>query len=199
MRSHPTLLYAVLFIAGNVFQACSSGESAFTKPSVANAEVAQTPADNNPVITNGQWQPAEACDFLANISGLQTRGYKDLSGEGQYTCSSDYKKLGTDPVLPNNIAYYAQGNSTAVKKLKIVLNVNSKEQSVSAHKELQDASSALTQKAVGIELPNSATTSISQGKPGQWMVAGHMVEVTREDWATGKGYGMHFTISSPRQ
>ncbi|MFT3746413.1 MAG: hypothetical protein QM785_19235 [Pyrinomonadaceae bacterium] len=198
MRSNSFLLFAVVIFAGTLVQACFSGGSNTNIPPVADSKAPQKQKENEDIITSGQWRPAEACDFLSEI-GLRTRGYKDLFGDGEYTCSSDYKEIGTNTPFANDIAYYAYGTSGVVKKLKIVLNVKAVGQRVSAHNELQRASSALTQKAIGVELPNTAVTSINQGKPGRWMVGGYSIEVTREEWSTGKGYEIHFTMPSPLQ
>jgi hypothetical protein len=199
MTNHPAFLYTIVISAGALLQACSTDVIDSTPKPAPNIEASQTQAGNDEVMTKGRWPPAEACDFLSRIPGLQTRGYKDLVGDGEYSCSSTYKELGGDSIMSNDIAYYAYGSSGQVRKLEIVLNVKSRNQSVQAHKELKDISSELTQKAIGNSLPDAAAISITQGKPGRWMVGGYLVEVIREEWPTGKGYEIHFIIPPPRQ
>ncbi len=36
--------------------------------------------------------------------------------------------------------------------------------------------------------------ALSLGKAGQWTIEKSKVEITRDDWTTGKGYELHYTI-----
>jgi len=176
--------------------ACDSGTKNVTK---ANGPESDRSDEQSLPAVAGSWYPDAACNFLSDKPGLQTRSYKDLAGDGEFSCSSPYKEIGEDQILTNDIAYYAYGNANWVNTLEIVLNVKNRSGSQQAQKLLSELSRNLTQKAVGSKLPDSVTSMIVQGRAGKVMVGGHPVEVTREDWPTGKGYEMHFKILPPKQ
>jgi hypothetical protein len=125
---------------------------------------------------------------------MQTRDYKDLNG---HACSSPYYKLGARPSsggLPNNLAYYVEGTKDHVSKVYLVLNVKQPSEATSAQDTSACYAAELVKRALGAPLPNPATQQIHAGKPGTWKLAGSVIEVTRDDWPTKKGYSLHFVI-----
>jgi len=139
------------------------------------------------------WKPLEACGYLSNISGLQTRGYKNQY-EDTYGCSSPYKELGTGSPLANNIAYYVKGDAENATELKLVLNVNAAQQAKEAQATLVSHSEELTKKALGVPMSKEVRNALSSGKAGQWTLGKSKVEITRDEWTTGKGYELHYII-----
>ncbi len=164
-----------------------------TNQTERNSVVSSSPTPANTAQQSG-WKPQEACAFLSDIDGLQTRGYKKLYSDEDLSCSSDYKKLGSEFPLPNTIAYYANGNSQTVNELKLVINVNVKDKGKDAQATLADYSQKLTEKALGEKMPQEAKNAILAGKAGKWTLGKAQVEVKREDWETGKGYNVHYIL-----
>ncbi len=168
---------------------------------ISNAKPSSTPSQigstsNTTAQANG-WNPQEACGYLSSISGLQTRGYKNLIEDGSgdwYTCSSNYKDLGNDFPIANNIAYYVEGDQKTANQLKLVLNVYVSEKSKQDHTELLNYSQQLTQKSLSAPLPKDVSSAITSGKAGKWTIGKADVELKRENFPTGKGYGLHFLI-----
>ncbi|HEY9283221.1 MAG TPA: DUF4339 domain-containing protein [Pyrinomonadaceae bacterium] len=150
----------------------------------------------NGIASEEGWQPGNACMFLSHISGLQTRGYKDLF-EGEYSCSSGYKNIGGGSLLSNNIAFYANGSANVVNELKLVLNVHQRQDAKDAHRVLASYSEELTMKALSISLPGEVKNTISSGRTGQWSLGGAKAEVKRDDWPTGRGYELHYVLRRP--
>ncbi|MFH0727988.1 MAG: hypothetical protein V2B19_16800 [Pseudomonadota bacterium] len=150
-----------------------------TAPWVSHAEYA------NP-------NPSDACSFMSAI-GMNTRGYKNPDGIG-YFCSSSYKELGTGFPLKNNIAYYAEGSDQKVTKLKLVLNVNSKQEAKQAYAELKNSAEALLKKALNASLPQEASKAILAGSNGNWKIGNAKVSLIRADWPTGKGHEIIFIV-----
>lgn len=148
-------------------------------------------------MTQHDWNnPQVACGLLSHIDGLQTRGYKSLEFEGEFTCSSPYKEL--DDSLPaNNIAFYAEGDSERVNRLKLVLNVNDPQKAEVAHGLLMAYSDELALKALGEGLRPEMKDAIIDGRPAAYTVEGLFVELKREAWVTGRGYDMKFIITQP--
>ena len=136
--------------------------------------------------------PSEACGFMSAM-GMATRGYKNPDNMG-YFCSSPYKELGSGFPLANNIAYYAEGDAKKVTKLKLVLNVNSKQEAKQAHTEMANSAGILLKKALNTALPQEAKDAILAGGNGKWKIGNANVSVTRIDWPTGKGYDIKFIV-----
>ena len=136
--------------------------------------------------------PLDVCNFMSGM-GLNTGSYKDPDGFG-YFCSSPYKELGTSFPVKNNIAYYAEGGGQKVTKLKLVLNVNSKQEANQAHAELKKCAEALLKKALNAPLPQEAKKAILAGSSGNWEIGNAKVSVIRADWPLCKGYEIKFIV-----
>lgn len=148
--------------------------------------------------TKRDWNnPQVACSLLSNISGLQTGGYKSTGVEDDFFCCSPYKDLEQDSPLPNNIAYYAEGDAEEVNRLKLVLNVNDPEKAEAAHRALMIYSNELACKALGEELSPKMQKAILAGHPEAYTAGGLFVELKREAWVTGRGYDLKFIITQP--
>jgi hypothetical protein len=151
----------------------------------------EQPQDNEQL----NWRnPQTACALLEEI-GLRTRGWKnDPSAPKQYWCSSPYNDIGDGRPLPNNLAFYVDGESNVASQLKLVLNVNIISTAEKAHEALAVAGHLLTRRALGLELPGETITALLVGRSGKWKVGQGRIEVIREDWPTGKGYEVKFLI-----
>lgn len=136
--------------------------------------------------------PSEVCAYLKDW-GLATRGWKNHYGD-VFGCSSPYKELGSGYPLANNIAFYAEGNASAVTQAKLVLNVNNRESASTAHEELLKGAEVLVVKAAGEQLPQSLKDAIKSGEKTAIKVGSSSVEVLREEWPTGKGYEVKVVI-----
>jgi len=154
--------------------------------------------DKGRTITRRDWNnPQVACSLLSNISGLQTGGYKSTGVEDGFFCCSPYKDLDKDSPLPNNIAYYAEGDAEGVNRLKLVLNVNNSEKAEAAHRALMTYSNELACKALGEELRPKMQDAILAGRPFAYKVGELFVELKVEAWVTERGYEMKFIITQP--
>lgn len=149
-------------------------------------------------LTQRDWNdPQVACSLLSDISGLQTGGYKRSGTEDDFFCCSPYKDLNHESPLPNNIAYYAEGDAEEVNRLKLVLNVNEPQRAEEAHRTLLTYSNELTRKALGEDLSSKMQEAILVGHPEAYTVGDLFVELKREAWPTGRGYEMKFIITQP--
>ena len=133
--------------------------------------------------------PSSVCVLLNNI-GLATGSWKNIY-DNEFGCNSPYKEIGSGVPLANNLAFYVDGNRNAVTQAKLVLNVNQKSQSTSAHSALLNASEALSTKIAGAKLPTTIKNAISGGKSAKIKIGQTAVEVKRDNWPTGKGYEIH--------
>ncbi len=125
--------------------------------------------------------PSEICACMKNF-GLMTRGWKN-SYENVFGCSSPYKEFDS-----NNLAFYVEGDSMAVRQVKLVLNVNNRQSEKQAQEELIKAAEALSVKITGEKLSPLLRDAIKIGKKTTAKLGSASIEVIREDWPTGKGY-----------
>jgi hypothetical protein len=136
--------------------------------------------------------PNTTCGYLNDL-GLNTRGWKHQY-DSEYGCSSPYKEFGSGFPLKNNLAYYVDGKANKAEKLKLVLNVNSKNEAKEAHRELLKAATSLVKKAFGLDLPQSITQAIENGTKATTKIGNCSIELIRIDWPTGKGYELKLFI-----
>jgi hypothetical protein len=175
--------------AGNVY----SYENA------AGETVEETENRQGKLISRRFYRPAlPACAYLRGV-GLGTDRYWRDDGERLFHCLSPYKELGTaaDPLglsSKNNLAYYVDGDAEGSQQMKLVLNVNQRHEAKQAHQALVRAAKALTQQALNTPLPKTAEQAITAGKPWKGTLKAATLELTREDWPSGKGYELHFLV-----
>jgi hypothetical protein len=135
---------------------------------------------------------SEACGYLSSIN-LSTRGWKNFIDD-MYSCSSDYKNIGRGIPLPNNIAYYVDGNRSKAQQFKLVININNRASSVAAHKVMLEAANILSKKVTGNELSEKLINAITQGTSYTQKLGQLTAKIIRVDWITGKGYEVKFII-----
>ena len=136
--------------------------------------------------------PKTACSYLNDI-GLNTRGWKHQY-DAEYGCSSPYKEFGPGFPLKNNLAYYVDGKANKAEKLKLVLNVNNKNEAKAAHREMLKAAISLVKKALALDLPQSIVQAIEKGTKATAKIGGASIELIRIDWPRGKEYELKLFI-----
>jgi predicted transcriptional regulator/ribosomal protein S27AE len=99
--------------------------------------------------------------------------------------------------MPNNIAYYAEGDEERVNRLELVLNVHETQKAEAAHRALMTYSNELAYKALGEELRPKMQDAILAGRPYAYMVGELFVELKVEAWVTERGYDIKFIITQP--
>lgn len=143
------------------------------------------------------YRPAPpACAYLRSV-GLDTGRYWRDDGDRVFHCLSPMTQLGTaaEPYgLKNNLAYYVDGDAERIHQMLLKLNVNQRHEAQQAQQTLLRAVKALTQQALNTPLPKVAEQAITAGKPWRGTVKAATLELTREDWPTGKGYDLKFLI-----
>lgn len=175
--------------AGNVY----SYENA------AGETVEETENRQGKLINRRFYRPAPpACAYLRSV-GLSTDHYWRDDGERLFHCLSSYKELGTvaEPLglgQKNNLAYYVDGDAERIHQMMLVLNVNQRHEAKQAHQEFLRVAKTLTQQALNTPLPKATEQAITAGKPWQGTVKVATLELTRDDWPTGKGYELKLLV-----
>ena len=154
----------------------------------------ETATINSAMAVIGETSPSAVCNYLVGIE-YPTIGWKEY--QPIYGCTSHMKELGTSlgsNRLKNNLAYYVEGDKKQVRILKLLLNVNNKAEVNKAHLELLEAADELSIKSLGERLPDAAAQAILDGKNFMVIFRGATINLTRDDWPTGKGYSLKITI-----
>ena len=153
---------------------------------------------NSTKIINNSFPIPESCSYLESLDGYTPGGYTAFSeGSAMYMCGTPYKEIGSHPnlELANNIAYYVKGDAVQGTELKIMLNVNQKNNVRPAKVELLKAASVIYAKTHKSELPQKIKNSITKGTPGIWGDEKYVVKLEKNFWPTNEGYEINFIIS----
>lgn len=139
------------------------------------------------------WSPYAATMFLAG-HGLTTNDYHRID-DGQWIASSKMVELDKNVLLPDNLAYYIEGDEHAAKRLKIELNVNDQSHSVASELHFHAACEALLRAAVG-EIPPAFRDQIYRGDTIDSIVQGRRVRTMKEGFTNHafNGYSRALTI-----
>lgn len=175
-----------------------SREAILTFSDVDNVhkEIARLAAEekNPPEVPFDQgWSPYKIAPAL-ECAGLKMGHYKKLY-QDEWSASSPYLKIG-DGFMANEIAYYIEGDSAAVKQLKLKADISEPEKSAEAHQFLSDLAALLHLQALGVEMGKGLKNAIIKGSKKESRVNTKMVRVSTDPWPNNRGYGVEFTISN---
>jgi hypothetical protein len=194
----PNLLLAVESPKRTLIRSVPAG-NVYAYENVAGETVEEMENRQGKLLNRRFYRPAlPACAYLRNIDLGTDRYWRD-DGEPLFHCLSPYKELGrvADPMglgLKNNLAYYVDGDAERSHQMKLVLNINQRHEAKQAHQALVRAAKALTHQALDTPLSKTAEQAITAGKPWKGTVKAATLELTRDEWPTGKGYELHFLV-----
>jgi hypothetical protein len=198
----PNLLLAAEPSQRTLIRSVPAG-NVYTYENAAGETVEETENRQGKLILRRFYRPAPpACAYLQSV-GLGTNRYWRDDGERLFHCLSPYKELGTvaDPRglgQKNNLAYYVDGDAERIHQMKLVLNVyhgvKPRHEAKQTHQALVQAAKRLTQEALHTSLPKAAEQAIAASKPWRGTVKAATLDLTRDDWPTGKGYELGFLI-----
>ncbi|EKP0276778.1 MULTISPECIES: hypothetical protein [Aeromonas] len=132
------------------------------------------------------------CYYLEN-SNLPTSGWINHNND-EYGCSSSYFDIGTGSPLPNNIAYYVEGDSKSAHSAKLVMNINNKKQEKEAKAAFTSTAKLLSRQVVKSSIPNEFWKSIENNKNKSIIIDDKKISVTSINWPNGNGYETHITF-----
>jgi hypothetical protein len=124
------------------------------------------------------WCPYKAKDFL-NGENLNT-GYYHRSFD-EWFASSEMVEFG-DGLFPCNITYYVKGVESKAEKLKISINVNDESMVDIALEKLVKTSTALFEKALGENIPDSILNTIGKGDEISINYKGKQLSLIKSYW-----------------
>ena len=160
------------------------------KQSIQHIKAVKKREKNPPIILKEDgWSPYVAKDFLKEV-GLPTKDYHHSYGE-EWRASSEYKQV-SDDLIPDNIAYYIEGNERSATCLKLRLYLNNPNTSDASEEQFYHIAAALMMKAL-----HGVQEEISMEVGMQKDIDGTVVRLIREDWNGGiKGrYDLTLTLT----
>ena len=144
------------------------------------------------------WPPSQARNFLLT-EGIETGYYNPidpLEPSEWFSCSK-LIEIGSGLFI-NNIAYYLNGNESAVNSLKLKLNVNDPKHAEEAHAKLLTSADILAREALGLDLRDMLSQAIITGHEGELDGPNFKITFTKSEWPnhTYGGYDIGVEVSS---
>ena len=139
------------------------------------------------------WSPYRAKEFLSR-DGIDTSYYKQIDNNEWSACST-YIKLDNN-LIPNDIAYYVDGDSNVAKKLTLSLSVHSPENSIDAHEKLLGFAKSLHRLSLFSEMPRVIEKALRFGLNKTKVIGKKEISVVKNQWSNHlrSGYEMEFSI-----
>lgn len=150
---------------------------------------------NPPVVPfEAGWSPYKAKDFLAR-NGIMTRYYHPYFDDNGWSASSSYVNIDESTYL-DNVAYYVEGDKKIAKELKLVLNVNSANDSGLSIATFFNHASSLYEAAMNKPLPAEMESAIINVENAEIRDSNRKVVVSINKWPEHKrkGYNIDFVI-----
>ena len=139
------------------------------------------------------WDPNRARLFLDG-EGLLTDDYHTYGSEQEFWgAGSSYLDLDSE-ALPNNIAYYIDGDQNIARQLKIVLNVNHPQNAEHAKSRFAEVAARLSTAATGSEIPARVKRGILSQSDNVVKREGLELIVERDPFADERGFTLRFVI-----
>lgn len=127
------------------------------------------------------WSPYYANKFLTS-EGLVPGDYHRTFGG--WFASTPYLPIGSG-LLPDNLAYYMEGDDVAVKLLKLVLNVNNPKDPRASEQRFLAAARALVRNALGDKNGRALGDQLLSAVDARTCVAGKEITLSRNNWRGG--------------
>ncbi|MNI12145.1 hypothetical protein D3C73_653130 [compost metagenome] len=145
-----------------------------------------------PVPSGDGWTPRDARRFLYGF-GLQVNSYKPAYGYEVWSGSSRYVEVGAN-FRSSNIAYYVRGEENVVRHLKVVLNVNSEDDTIVAEHNFKDVAESLL-RVIFNYVPDVLNLPLSSAVDTDFSVEGRGVRFSKEMYIHGASGGYSRSMS----
>ncbi|MCC6598768.1 MAG: hypothetical protein IT559_08265 [Alphaproteobacteria bacterium] len=170
---------------GSRIQNITPRNKAEIKESIRDIKDLKIYEKNPPVIEPSDgWSPYKAQKFLEEHKIIAGDYYQRFEEEGYSACSR-MLEIGEQILMKDNVSYYLEGNARAVTRLKLYLNINNPDNSVSSEKFFDTVCVTLYRKAVSEDVPQSFLKLLKQDEGN--IVLNNYLQVTAEKriWEAG--------------
>lgn len=191
------ILFAGIIIISLVSIFSSSTSNVSTNKSNSTSVVPDEKNTKDIVLKENSFPIPDSCSYLEDLQGYEPSSYKPFDNYSEnYMCGTSYKEIGEHPEfeLANNISYYVLGDAIQGNTLKLILNINQKNNAKSAKAELLKAAQRLYVKTYNQDLPKAIQKAIKNGKADEWSDSRYIAKVEKDIWPGNKGYELHFLI-----
>jgi hypothetical protein len=137
------------------------------------------------------WSPYIAKDYLLEIR-LKTGYYKNIYDDVWHV-SSSYLDI-SDGIIPNNLAYYVEGDSKSAKSLTLKLNINEADKDDDSCEVFLDVVSVLFEKAMNATLPEDIAEAIRTKMELRKRVDHVDIFVAKTDWIKSGQFDLKFKL-----
>ena len=166
------------------------------KASIAQVKVLERREENPPVVPLSEgWSPYDARDFLIPDQLVPGDYHQCPFDDQEWFAASPYLEIG-DGILPNNIAYYIEGDEHIARTLKLVVNFNDHEGADHTRARFAEVAEHLIIEALDEEPPSAVRSSILAETPKTLAIRGKTIRIVRESWPSGRGYEMRLYLTS---
>lgn len=161
--------------------------------SIAEVKTLRRRERTPPVIAASDgWSPYIARHYLSE-HGLPAQDYHRLYDE--WFAASHPIEIGGNGFMPDNMAYYIEGDEHVARQLRVKLNVNTPEKSAASEEALAQVASALAAKAIEAEHMSRAQELVRAGK-GSVTIEGRKMSVVTDPFPSGRGYSVTFLVET---
>ena len=124
-----------------------------------------------------QADPEAACAFLSDV-GLRGRNYRSI-GEDLYQCRSRRRNLPLGGAQVHTMRFQAQGDPDHVRRLRLTLYVNSRQQVQAAFRRMLRTGQLLVERSLNVKMPEEVVRRLVDGATGTWELAGAEVALEK--------------------
>jgi len=136
------------------------------------------------------WSPYVAKDYLTDVD-LNSGHYQEIE-PGYWWSSTPYLDL-DDEIMPNNIAFYVEGDENLAKKLILKLNVNVPCQSEAGISQFVEIADMLCRRALSNYLPEEILEAIQNKTDESIKLKGKLISVISSEFIN-EGYDIRVSI-----
>ena len=141
------------------------------------------------------WSPYLASKFLSELD-LGTGDYiQDGLDPDQWYSYSKYLDV-NGGLMPNNIAFYFEGDEQCAKRLKLVANVNNIPSVQTLRIQFLAALEKLIKEALGCSVPPQLIDAINEESSISIDVSGKKIDFVKDSWPSQRGYELRFYLSN---
>ena len=141
------------------------------------------------------WSPYLASKFLSELE-LGTGDYiQDGLDPDQWYSNSEYLDV-NGGLIPNNIAFYVEGDEHCAKRLKLVATVNDISSVQTLRIQFLEAIETLIAEALECSVPPQLITAVNDENSISIDVSGKKIDFVKELWPSQRGYELRFYLSN---
>ncbi len=141
------------------------------------------------------WSPYLASKFLSELD-LATGDYiQDAFDPNQWYSNSKYLDV-NGGLIPNNIAFYVEGDEHCAKRLQLVANVNEIPSVQTLRIQFLEAIETLIAEALECSVPPQLITAVNDENSLSIDVSGKRIDFVKEFWPSQRGYELRFYLSN---